>query len=62
MGPGEAAGHLRIAVKHIPGGTFSTYAMTRLTSLTFSAADGGWTLQGVLTDVPDCEQLTWMCL
>ncbi len=32
------------------------------TSLTFAASDGGWTMQGVLTEVPDCWKATWFCL
>lgn len=32
------------------------------TTLSFAASDGGWTLQGVLTEVPDCSGATWYCL
>ena len=32
------------------------------TSLTFAAADGGWTLQGVVTEAPDCSNATWFCI
>lgn len=32
------------------------------TTLTFAAADAGWTVQGFVTEAPDCMRITWFCL
>ena len=32
------------------------------TTVTFAAVDGGWTVQGTVTEAPDCFRATWFCI